>query len=222
LAVHSAKPSFQRRFQTKPITGGTHTYCPLRWASHIVQSFVHGANVAIAHLNHEAVLAREDAPQAGRPFVVTDPNPPIPYSDLYKVISTLSIHSFRVLVLPPVLMLLLAHVVEWYNLLPYRFPFMRKVLPEIKGDAKHLQPGLFSICTHLVASDEDARLPIDKGGLGYAGVMTTLQGMVLEVLEWNREHAHENNKVVRKPYTTSVSLAEKLRKLGAVGITVSA
>ncbi|KAI0122013.1 hypothetical protein F4814DRAFT_445961 [Daldinia grandis] len=63
------------------------------WVSHIVQNFVHGANVSIAHLQHEAALARpwiESTRQAGRPFVVTDLNPPITYSDLYNASETLS------------------------------------------------------------------------------------------------------------------------------------
>lgn len=187
---------------------------------HIVQSFVHGANVAVAHLHHEAALVAEDAPQAGRPFVVTDPNPPISYRDLYEAISTLSAHPFHTLVLPPVLLLLLSYAVEWYVLLPYRVPILRRLLPEIRGDAKHLQPGLFSICTHLIGSDEDARRPVDKGGLGYDGVMTTLEGMVSEVLEWNREHAGGNGAVKeKKMYTTSISLAEQLRlKMARRGI----
>ena len=155
---------------------------------HIVQSFVHGANVAIAHLHHEAALVVEDAPQAGRPFVVTDPNPPISYRDLYNAISTLSVHPFRTITLPPVLIVLLSYAVEWYHLLPYRIPRLRGILPEIKGDLRHLQPGIISICTHLVGSDADTRKPVDEGGLGYRGVITTMEGMVLEILEWNREH----------------------------------
>lgn len=79
------------------------------WVSHIVQSFVHGANVPITHLQHEAALARpwiESFRQAGRPFVVTDPNP-LMYSDLYNAIEILSVHPFRIIEVPPVVMLLL-------------------------------------------------------------------------------------------------------------------
>ncbi|KAI0126453.1 hypothetical protein BJ170DRAFT_628799 [Xylariales sp. AK1849] len=191
------------------------------WIPHIVQSFVHGANVAVAHLHHEAVLATGTS-QGGRPFVVTDPNPPISYSDLYTAIRTLSIHPFRIIVLPPVLVLLISYVVEFYNLLPYRSRLLGRVLPEIKGEARHLQPGLFSICTHLIASDEDARKPVKDGGLGYRGAITTLEGMVLEILEWNREHAGTDGGRARKSYTTSISLADKLRELGAMSSTVTA
>ncbi|KAI0836024.1 NAD(P)-binding protein [Hypoxylon sp. FL0890] len=187
------------------------------WVPHIVQSFVHGANVAIAHLQHEAVLSRpwsESARSAGRPFVVTDPNPPITYSDLYTAIGTLSIHPFRTLVLPPVIMLLLAHVVEIYGDLPYKYPLLRKILPELKGDLKHVKPAIFSICTHLVGSNDEIGKPVSQGGLGYTGVLTTLEGMTLEMLEWNKEHV--NDTTSRKAYTTSISLAEQIQTLWAV------
>ncbi|KAK4224812.1 hypothetical protein QBC38DRAFT_285763 [Podospora fimiseda] len=186
------------------------------WVPHIIQSFVHGANVAIAHLHHEAVLVNKNAPQSGRPFVVTDPNPPISYSDLYQTVSVLSIHRFRTITLPPVLILVLSHLVEWYILLPYRLPYLRGILPKTTGDLRHLQPGLFSICTHLTASDGDARKPVAEGGLGYHGVLTTMEGMVLELLEWNREHEGEESETggkEKKRYTTSISLAEQLRQI---------
>ncbi|KAK5625744.1 hypothetical protein RRF57_001460 [Xylaria bambusicola] len=181
------------------------------WVSHIVQSFVHGANVAIAHLHHEAALLQPSASShSGRPFVY------------YHVIPS------RTLSLPPVLMLLLSHMVEFYMDLPFLpFPFsvLGKLLPPLQGDVRHLKPGLFSICTHLIASNSEVSKPLAEGGLGYEGVMTTLEGMVLEVLEWNREHDHlgeGERKTMRKAYTTSVSLAETIRKLGTVGPQVAA
>ncbi|KAH9991507.1 NAD(P)-binding protein [Xylariaceae sp. FL0662B] len=187
------------------------------WVSHIVQSFVHGANVAIAHLHHEAVLAlppSESARFAGRPFVVTDPNPPITYGDLYCAVQTLSVHPFYTIKLPPVVMLLLAYAVEMYSDLPCKYPFLRKFLPELGGDIRLVKPGLFSICTHLVGSDAEARKPVSEGGLGYSGVLTTLEGMALEVLEWNREHVDDVK--TRKVYTTSISLADQIRKIRVV------
>ncbi|KAI1759157.1 NAD(P)-binding protein [Hypoxylon sp. FL1150] len=189
------------------------------WVPHIVQSFVHGANVAIAHLHHEAVLAlpwSKCSQHGGRPFVVTDPNPAITYTDLYTVIETLSVHPFRAIKVAPVIILLLAHAVEIYSELPYKYPFLRRFLPDLKGDIRHLKPGIFSICTHLVASNEEVSRSVPHGGLGYTGVLTTLEGMVLEVLEWNKEHAGDVN--TRKAYTTSISLAEQIQTLWAGSI----
>ncbi len=79
---------------------------------HIVQHFVHAANVAIAHLDHEVVLLNKDPPQAGRPFVVTDPNPFISYSDLCSAIFTLSVHPFRTITIPRILLVVLSYAVE--------------------------------------------------------------------------------------------------------------
>lgn len=65
----------------------------------------------------------------------------------------------------------------------------------------------------------EARKTIAQGGLGYEGVMTTMQGMILEILEWNREHeaGGESNSAgvavkKKKLYTTSVTLADQLRR----------
>ncbi|GAB1311465.1 hypothetical protein MFIFM68171_01675 [Madurella fahalii] len=181
------------------------------WTSHIVQSFVHGSNVAVAHLDFEAVLAsRESAssPQAGRPFVITDPNPPISYRDLYSLIETLAVTPFRISPLQPIVMVLLSYPIEWYTLLRVRYPFLQKVLPELTGEVKHLKPGIFSICTHLVASNEVASQSAAAGGLGYRGVVTTLEGMTQEVIEWNRDH--KDSAGTRKSYQTSVSLADEI------------
>ncbi|KAK3298798.1 uncharacterized protein B0H64DRAFT_386230 [Chaetomium fimeti] len=187
------------------------------WTSHIVQSFAHGANVAIAHLDFEAILAAPasaSAPQAGRPFVITDPNPPTRYQDLYFLVQTLAITRFRTVALQPIMMVLLSYPIEWYTLALARFPFLRKALPELTGEVKHLQPGIFSICTHLVASNEVASRPVSSGGLGYTGVMSTLEGMTQEVVEWNRDH---EGAVLgeRKVYQTSVSLADEIARAAA-------
>ncbi|RYO73923.1 hypothetical protein DL766_005882 [Monosporascus sp. MC13-8B] len=187
----------------------------------VLPTFVHGANVAIAHLHHEAALAMPIAQShrcAGKPFVVTDPNPPIAYEDLYLIIKTLSVHPFRTIYLPPVFILLLSHAVEWYSEMPYKYPLLKRVLPELKGDIRHLKPGIFSITTHLIASDAEARKPVSEGGLGYSGVLTTLEGMTLEALEWNEEHT--DDVTTRKAYTTSVTLADQIKKLAAFNGTV--
>lgn len=205
----------------------------------MIQSCAHGINCAIAHLQLEAILAdpmSSSAPQAGRPFVIADPSPPVYYEDIYKVIFTLNTTPFRLLVLPPVPMLLLAYAVEFYNLLPARLPLLRKLLPKLPGDVSYLEPGLFSICTHLVGNMDDACKPVEEGGLGYRGVVTTLDGMCHELNDWNREQADHmkgaargagangsvNGKIpATKYFRHSVGLADEIQRLGAVGETAS-
>jgi len=151
--------------------------------------------------------------QAGRPFTVTDPNPPITYGDLYYALSLLAVTGFRTIRLPPVLLLLPSYLVELYSLLLARFKVARLFLPTVRGDIQHLKPALFSITTHLVATNEAASRAVEQGGLGYTGVLTTMDGMVQEVLEWNREHM--DNSKPRKTYRTSVTFAD-IQRLGAL------
>lgn len=203
---------------------------------------MHGINCAVAHLQFESILAdpaSSSSPQAGRPFCVTDPGPPIYWADLYNVLSTLSVTPFRVVHIPPVPMLLLSYVVEFYNLLPARIPAVARFLPKLPSGVVYLEPGLFSICTHLVGNMGDACRPVGQGGLGYRGVMTTLEGMCQEMLEWNREQEEHARGLARragsngapkkthgrpgtKTFRSSMSLAEEIQKLGAVGKTVKA
>ncbi|KAK1758173.1 hypothetical protein QBC47DRAFT_133782 [Echria macrotheca] len=182
------------------------------WTPHIVQSFAHGINTAIAHLQFEAVLALPEShqkSQAGRPFIITDPNPPIAYRDLYLLVEMLSVTPFRTIILPPVVILLLAHMIEAYTLLRLRFPVLQWILPPMQGDIKHLKPAIFSICTHLVAHNDVASRPVSRGGLGYTGVLTTLEGMTQEVIEWN--HLHQNPTKTKR-FQSSVSLAEDIQR----------
>ncbi|KAJ4032512.1 hypothetical protein NW761_011964 [Fusarium oxysporum] len=185
------------------------------WVPHIVQNFVHGANVAVAHLYHEAALAKENCTQAGKPFVVTDVGPPITFGDVYTAVEVLSIHPFRNVIVPPLIILLMTHIVEWFILLPHRLPFLKGILPEVKGDLRTVQPGLITICTHLVASDTEARQPISEGGLGYKGLFTTLEGVVSVIMDWNREHAGEQTREGKKIYQGSLRLAEMLEEAGS-------
>lgn len=122
--------------------------------------------------------------------------------------------------------MLLSYLVEFYTLLPFRVPSsLAKLIPPLSGDIKHLQPGLFSICTHLVADNADAGLAVHDGGLGYRGVLTTLEGMCQELVDWNREqeeHATQGALVADgtkgvRYFHSSVSLAEQMQKVGLVG-----
>lgn len=130
-------------------------------------------------------------------------------------------------------MLVLAYIVEFYNLLPARIPLLAKVLPKLPGDVSYLEPGLFSICTHLFGSIKEASKSVNDGGLGYQGIVTTLEGMCQELLDWNREQEQHRREASRpaeingsglsnekkhstKYFRHSVGLAEEIRKQGAM------
>ena len=110
-------------------------------------------------------------------------------------------------------------MIEAYSLALLKYPILRRILPVISGDAKHLKPAIFSICTHLVATNDDASRPVEEGGIGYRGILTTLEGMTQEVVEWNSEHNEPGS--LRKTYTSSVSLAEDIQKLVALNSAVT-
>lgn len=211
------------------------------WVESIAQSFIHGINCALAHLQLEAILAHPDSfagPQAGRPFCVTDPGPPIYYGDMYHAMVALVVTPFRIVRVPPLPMLLVSYAIEFYNLLPARIPALQKVLPRLPGGSAHLQPGLFSICTHLLIDMSQAQKAVGEGGLGYRGVVTTMEGMCQEILDWNKEqedhareaaaltsrngngHVEPSTNAGTKFFRTSVLLAEDIQKLGGVGQAV--
>lgn len=123
----------------------------------------------------------------------------------------------RQLQLQPMPVLLMAYFIEWYSLIPFRWPLLsrtllKNILPPVTGDARHLKPPLFSITTHLFATNEVVSRPVKSGGLGYEGVVTTLEGMTQEIVDWN--HEHSDSSATRKAYQTSVSLADDIEQLG--------
>ena len=149
---------------------------------------------------------------------MTDPNPAISYGQLWQLLETLSETPFRTIPIPPVIILLITYLIEAYRLALIRTPILGYILPTMTGDVRHLQPALFSVSTHLVASNETASRPVKEGGIGYKGLITTMEGMAQEVLEWNREHRmSRTNDTTRKwkKYTSSVHLATEIEKLGA-------
>jgi len=90
-------------------------------------------------------------------------------------------------------MLIMGHMIETYYLgrhflVNSRWGFVKalgkKLLPPINGDLVNLQPSLFALTSvHLVFDDSRARLSPEKGGLGYKGAWTTMEGLVKTVEE---------------------------------------
>lgn len=164
------------------------------WFPHVIHNLVSGRNVALAHLQMEAALSRPDMPGcAGRPFNITDPNPPVAFMDVYNAITELSVAPASVSFPPPVLLLIVAHLVEAWCLLLARFPFLTDVLGlrEPMPPLLWLQPSVFSTSSHSIIDDSAARRRVEHGGLGYRGVCTTMEGVCEQILCWNRERAQE-------------------------------
>ena len=137
----------------------------IRWIPHIVQNFVSGSNVVYAHMLFEQrLLEQSKFPKrpdiGGRAFVVTDPNPPIHFSDLYTVLEQCA-----------------------YSRLQYHVGFP----PELPIPLCMLTPPLFAASsTHTLLDDSVARAAPEDGGLGYRPPITTAEGLCMQVLEFNR------------------------------------
>ncbi|KIL62261.1 hypothetical protein M378DRAFT_187369 [Amanita muscaria Koide BX008] len=157
------------------------------WVSNILQSFVYVENCVCAHLCYEQRLIELEQ-QRGHPdiggdaFTVADPGPPATFGDLYTTIETLTAGKTRFTHLSPTAMLLFSHLIELYHctreVVGARFPVLQRIIPPILGDLVNLQPSLFALTqVHLIFDDSRARLPPEKGGLGYRGAWSTLQGL---------------------------------------------
>ncbi|KAJ7432885.1 3-beta hydroxysteroid dehydrogenase/isomerase family-domain-containing protein [Mycena galericulata] len=157
------------------------------WIHSVVQNFVYVENVAVAHLLYEQRLiglsdGGKDPDIGGQAFIVTDPGPPSTYSDVYTTLSTLTNGETTFPFISPTLMLFVSHIIEWYylarlSLLGAGYGIAHK-LPALSSDVVQLQPSIFSLVNvHLIFDDSRARLPPEKGGLGYKGAWTTLEGV---------------------------------------------
>ncbi|KAG5637125.1 hypothetical protein H0H81_005718 [Sphagnurus paluster] len=163
------------------------------WIANSMQSFCYVENCALAHLCYEArlsetLLGSKNPDIGGQAFMIADPGPVPTYGDVYTTLETLSDGECTFPSVPPTLMLVLAIVMEWYylgrHLLLVAGYTFAKLLPPIEGDLVNLQPSLFALTSvHLIFDDSRARLPPEKGGLGYRGAWTTFEGLYKTVEE---------------------------------------
>lgn len=111
--------------------------CLLTFHTSAIQSYVYVENCALAHLLYEQRLLElasgsSNPDIGGQAFTITDPNPPITYGDVYKVLRCLSPSDTRFIFLPPALVLSAAHLLEAYYLLRFRHRLLSRMLPELK------------------------------------------------------------------------------------------
>jgi nucleoside-diphosphate-sugar epimerase len=183
------------------------------WISNIVQSYSYVENCALAHLCYEQRLAELRAGGTnpdigGQAFVITDPGSTPTNGDVYTTIETLTDGQCHFPNLPPTAMLLVAHIIEMYYrgrfwLISAGFKSIAEMLPAVNGDLVNLQPSLFSLTmVHLIFDDSRARLPPEKGGLGYRGAWTTLQGLHKTV----EQHQNGSGETGRRSDLAGVSL----------------
>lgn len=176
------------------------------WMNSVVQNFVYVENAAVAHLLYEQRLIEhsngsENPDIGGQAFVIADPGPPPSYGDVYLVLSTLSEGETIFPFLSPTLMLFISvrclafylaafliYLSSFQYLIGYYYLsrswlvaagyHLAQKLPALTSDIVNLQPSLFNLVNvHLIFDDSRARLPPEKGGLGYKGAWTTFEGL---------------------------------------------
>lgn len=102
------------------------------------------------------------------------------YANLYTLLKTLAHPTTPINFpnVPPVLLLLVAHMVEFYGLVQRRY---LTFLPRPNGDIETLQPALFNVSTlHVMYGIDKA-----QSELGYNTKLGTMEGLCLAVKEWN-------------------------------------
>ncbi|KAJ7274971.1 hypothetical protein C8J57DRAFT_1224522 [Mycena rebaudengoi] len=150
------------------------------WIKRTVQNFIYVENCTLAHLLYEQRLIElseggKNPDIGGQAFVVRDPGPPPTYGDLYASLVTLMDEKISIISVSPTLMLFIAYLLEAYHLTRHR---ILKWLPDLPSDLVIFQPSIFSLINvHLIFDDSRARLSPEKGGLGYQGAWTTLEGV---------------------------------------------
>ncbi|KAI1498833.1 hypothetical protein F5X99DRAFT_391916 [Biscogniauxia marginata] len=193
------------------------------WMPNIVQNFVHGGHVSLAHLLFEAALVGsiEEPKCAGKPFVITDGGLPPTFGDMYRLLElTAETPPIKLIYLQPGIMLALSYIVEWFDIAS-RLPVLKWVVPRPRGDLTLLQPAVFTAGTHYLATDAAAQQSIEEGGIGYRPVHNTIEGMCQQVVEWNTEHAIMGP--VRGPQATGTKeiIAQGVGNVGVMPAAVS-
>ncbi|KAF9061101.1 3-beta hydroxysteroid dehydrogenase/isomerase family-domain-containing protein [Rhodocollybia butyracea] len=153
---------------------------------------VYVENCSLAHLCYEQRLIELSSNESRHPdiggqvFTVTDPSPPILFSDIYAALTHFSDGAYGYHVLPPTPILLISYLVEQYYLTRHALCtsrssillYLGKILPPLRGDLLALQPATVSLShAHLIADDSRARLAPMQGGLGYVAPWNALEGL---------------------------------------------
>src|ERR1700761_6436683 len=107
------------------------------WLHNVIQTQVYVENVSLAHLCYEQRLlelsaSKSQAPDiGGQGFLVTDPNPPIAYNDIYRTLGVLTNGRVGFYTLSAAPLFVFSYVIEGYyitrHLLTTALPLIRNI-----------------------------------------------------------------------------------------------
>lgn len=203
------------------------------WVSNIVQSCCYVENCVLAHLCYEQRLIEIEEQErrlnqggekirlpdiGGQAFIITDAGSPLTSGDVNTILETLTDGECTFPELSTTMMLIVAHAIEAYYLTRHWLlhagsSLVRSaaavLLPALPTDVANLQPSLFALTSiHVVFDDSRARLPPEKGGLGYRGPWTTFEGLHKTVQEHKKEQGSQ-----RRSDIAGISLGFDVGKL---------
>ncbi|KAF7797652.1 hypothetical protein EIP86_008852 [Pleurotus ostreatoroseus] len=169
------------------------------WVGNIMQSFIFVENCSYAHLLYEQRLMELERGVAGvspeiggSAFCVADAGVPPTFGDIHQALKVLSNGETKFPHFSITAMLGLAHLVEIYYLIRHfllgsPYSFLGRLMPRLLGEVVFLQPSMFALTqVHLYFDDSRARAPPEKGGLGYDGFCTSIQGVCQVVVDHYR------------------------------------
>ncbi|KAJ8087286.1 hypothetical protein PM082_006116 [Marasmius tenuissimus] len=150
-------------------------------------------NCALAHLLYEKRLIDSSGPDVGgQAFTITDPGPPITWPDCYLALAYFVDHfskgkaKYGFKPISPTIISVIANINETYYVTRHKMlsspsTLIRRVgsfIPPLPALLVPLQPSTIGLSTiHPLVDDSRARLPVEKGGLGYVGVVDTMEGI---------------------------------------------
>ncbi|KAL0576070.1 hypothetical protein V5O48_005898 [Marasmius crinis-equi] len=162
-------------------------------ADHSVGNHIHVENCVLAHLLYEKrLMDSAGVDVGGQAFTVTDPGPISSWPNTHRALAYFTNHfsqgraQYRSKLLSTTTLAVIASVVETYYvsrflMLGSSSSLLRsigKALPPVTAELARLQPSTLYISTvHPLVDDSRARLPAEKGGLGYVGVVETMEGV---------------------------------------------
>ena len=170
------------------------------WAQHVLHNFIYVENASLAHLCYERRLidkarGSSNPDIGGQAFCIVDDGPPVTYSDVYTVLTTLTDGRTTFPRMSATTMLMLAHVIERLHVArslmmsssSFVIRHLGRFVPAPTKDIVNLQPSLFSLTMpHLIWDDSRARASPESGGLGYEPQWTTLSALCKLVEEHKR------------------------------------
>lgn len=178
--------------------GNAHEHCFVNGGTpifihDIFQNHCYVENAVLAHLCYEQRLielaqGRSSSDVGGQGFMITDPGPPVLGLDWYTALDQMTGGKLWYVYLSPTFLILLSHIVEWYYVFQEIMPRpFRWFILKISGEIVNMQPSTFGAAQTGIVDDSRARLPPEKGGLGYDAPWNTLDGMYRTWVEY-RDH----------------------------------